>query len=81
MAEALGCDSLRYLPIESIARAIGIEQDGLCQACINCEYPTETGKRLYQLDRQEYEKMRSNGIASTAGESTDDDSRAFERAT
>ena len=81
MAEALGCDSLRYLPIESIARAIGIEQDGLCQACINCEYPTETGKRLYQLDRQEYETMRAAGIASTAGESTDDDSRAFERVT
>ena len=81
MADALGCDSLRYLPIESIARAIGIGQDGLCQACINCEYPTETGKRLYQLDRQEYETMRAAGVASTAGESTDDDSRAFERAT
>lgn len=80
MAESLGCDSLRYLPIESVARAIGIEQDGLCQACINCEYPTETGKRLYQLDLKEYEDLKASGVAiSPPGESDDDDSRAFER--
>lgn len=79
MAEALGCDSLRYLPIESVARAIGIEQDGLCQACINCEYPTETGRRLYQLDRKEYDELKASGATfSPPGESDDDDSRAFE---
>lgn len=51
MAADLGCESLRYLPIESVARAIGIAKDGLCQACISCDYPTPTGERLYQLDR------------------------------
>ncbi len=54
MAQELGCDSLRYLPIESIAKAIGISRDGLCQACICCEYPTPTGQKLYQLDRESY---------------------------
>ncbi len=54
MAESLGCESLRYLPIESVATAIGIPQDGLCQACIRCQYPTPTGQSLYQLDHDEY---------------------------
>jgi amidophosphoribosyltransferase len=60
MAEALECDSLRYLPIESVARAIGIPRDGLCQACITCEYPTPTGTKLYQLDHQTYLKGESS---------------------
>lgn len=51
MAKKLGCDTLRYLPIESLAKAIGIDQSGLCQACVTGEYPTPTGTRLYQIDR------------------------------
>lgn len=51
MARKLGCDTLRYLPIESLAKAIGIDQSGLCQACVTGEYPTPTGTRLYQIDR------------------------------
>ena len=69
MAEALECDSLRYLPVESVSRAIGIPQDGLCQACITCEYPTPTGQKLYQLD---YDKYKN-------GDSTaDNGARAFD---
>jgi len=56
MAADLGCDSLRYLPVESVARAIGIPQNGLCQACISCEYPTPTGRKLYKLDHASYTK-------------------------
>ncbi|MEZ6140444.1 MAG: hypothetical protein R3B84_07720 [Zavarzinella sp.] len=48
MARQLEADSLRYLPINAIADAIDISGDHLCQACINSEYPTETG-RLLQL--------------------------------
>ena len=51
MARTLGCDSLRYLPVESLAKAIGIDRSGLCQACVTGEYPTPTGTRLYQIDR------------------------------
>ncbi|MDG1872584.1 MAG: amidophosphoribosyltransferase [Mariniblastus sp.] len=67
MAAKLGCDSLRYLPIESVARAIDLPQDGLCQACINCEYPTPTGKKLYQIDLDNFKN--GNGLS---------DGRAFD---
>lgn len=49
MASALGCDSLRYLPVDSIARAIDLNDDQLCQACITGNYPTENGQRLYGI--------------------------------
>ena len=49
MAAQLGADSLRYLPVESIARAIGFDTDQLCQACITGEYPTPCGQDLYQI--------------------------------
>ncbi len=46
MAAHLGADSLRYLPVESIARAIGKSPDQLCQACITGSYPTPCGQKL-----------------------------------
>ena len=49
MAKDLGADSLRYLPIASIAHAIGFSSDQLCQACITGQYPTDCGQRLYQI--------------------------------
>ena len=55
MARVLGCDSLRFLPVESLSKAIGIPQDGLCQACVSGKYPTPAGQRLYQLDRDTYQ--------------------------
>jgi len=53
MAASLGADSLRYLPVESIARAVGFSADELCQACITAEYPTIHGQRMYQLSLDE----------------------------
>ncbi|MBI1902701.1 MAG: amidophosphoribosyltransferase [Planctomycetia bacterium] len=49
MAKDLGADSLRYLPVEAIARAIGFESGQLCQACITRRYPTPAGQELYQI--------------------------------
>jgi amidophosphoribosyltransferase len=49
MASALGCDSLRYLPVESIARAIKLPADNLCRACITGRYPTPCGQKLHQI--------------------------------
>ena len=49
MATALGADSLRYLPVDAIARAIGFEENELCQACITGDYPTPGGQDLYQI--------------------------------
>lgn len=49
MARELGADSLRYLPVEAISRAVGFKSTDLCQACITGHYPTPAGQRLYQL--------------------------------
>ena len=49
MASRLGADSLRYLPIESVARSIGMPSDALCEACLTGRYPTPAGERLYQI--------------------------------
>lgn len=49
MAADLECDSLRYLPVDSIARAIDLPESKLCQACITGNYPTPFGQRLYQV--------------------------------
>jgi len=50
MARELGADSLRYLPVEAIARSVSLSTDRLCRACITGEYPTPTGQKLYQID-------------------------------
>jgi amidophosphoribosyltransferase len=49
MAQELGADSLVYLPLESVARSIGLPPNHLCRACLTAEYPTPTGEKLYQL--------------------------------
>ena len=42
MANELGADSLRYLPIESIARALHRPAEELCRACITGRLPDAT---------------------------------------
>jgi amidophosphoribosyltransferase len=49
MAADLGADSLRYLPVDSIARAIEKDPNELCQACITGDYPTPGGQKLYRV--------------------------------
>ena len=54
MADLLEADSLRYLPVESVARAIGFPNGSLCQACITGEYPSSGGRTLAQIARENY---------------------------
>ena len=49
MAAEMGADSLNYLPLESVAKCIGLDEEHLCRACITGEYPTPTGEQLYQI--------------------------------
>jgi amidophosphoribosyltransferase len=49
MAKELGADSLFYLPLEAVARCIGLPEERLCRACLTGQYPTSTGEHLYQL--------------------------------
>ncbi|MGD0897704.1 MAG: amidophosphoribosyltransferase [Thermoguttaceae bacterium] len=49
MAAKLGADSLRYLPVEAVARAIRLDAGNLCQACITGVYPTPCGQELARI--------------------------------
>jgi amidophosphoribosyltransferase len=57
MARELGADSLRYLPVDAIARSVSLSPERLCRACITGEYPTPTGQELYQIE---------NGVGGSA---------------
>jgi amidophosphoribosyltransferase len=50
LAEELGAHSLRYLPVDALARSIGLPEERLCRACVTSQYPTAVGQELYQLD-------------------------------
>ena len=63
MARVLGADSLRYLPVEAIARCVEVPRDSLCQACIDGEYPTPAGRKLYNIALQNSQ----NGVTSPNG--------------
>lgn len=65
MADALGADSLRYLPIEAISRSIQIEDKSLCQACIDTRYPTTGGFDLYQLALENVVSKEGNASGRT----------------
>ena len=59
LADDLSADSLRYLPVEAIARAIGKPPEHLCQGCVTAQYPTAEGRRLYQVDLSESKTSKS----------------------
>jgi amidophosphoribosyltransferase len=61
MAAELGADSLFYLPLEAVARCIGMPEDRLCRACLTGQYPTPTGERLYQLALRNRTSENGNG--------------------
>lgn len=49
MAKDLGAESLRYLPVSAISRAIDLPPERLCQGCVTGKYPTTCGQHLYQI--------------------------------
>jgi len=69
MAAQLGADSLRYLPVNAIARAIGFKPENICRACITGVYPTPCGQRLAKTA---LENQHSN-IAGRTYETTKSD--------
>ena len=75
LADELEADSLRYLPVDSVARAIGLDVDQLCQACITGQYPTPCGQRLARIAQHNhrngvrgrtYETSAANGGSRSA---------------
>jgi amidophosphoribosyltransferase len=61
MAAELGAESLFYLPLEAVARCIGLDAKRLCRACITGDYPTPQGERLYQLALRNNRHGSNNG--------------------
>jgi amidophosphoribosyltransferase len=59
MAKALGANSLRYLSQAAIARSLDLPVSSLCQACLDGNYPTAAGERLYQLALMNQEECRA----------------------
>lgn len=48
MAEDMGADTLRYLPVERVAKCVGFPESELCLACLTCQYPTPAGQSQYE---------------------------------
>jgi len=69
MAEAVGADSLRYLPGEAVARAIGLPSEKLCRACITGDYPTVCGRRMAEVARQNHKHGVAGRTYETAAPS------------
>src|SRR5207245_2092386 len=61
MAKELGADSLFYLPVDAVARSIGLPEEKLCRACITGDYPTAAGRQLYQLALRKHATGDANG--------------------
>jgi amidophosphoribosyltransferase len=80
MADSLGADSLRYLPVSAIARAIGFDSDQLCQACITGKYPTEWGQKLYQVAIENKGKKHKRTYEGDSDENRDDNDEEGDQA-
>ena len=48
MGAALDADSLQYLTIDRLIKAIDLPAEQLCMACIDSQYPTPSGRERYQ---------------------------------
>ena len=80
LADDLGADSLRYLPVEAISRAIDLPAEQLCQACVTGKYPTACGQQLYQLQVDSLLQQGASGNDATGNSATAQQSpkRAYE---
>ena len=65
MAAELNADSLRYLPVESIALAVDKPAEQLCQACLVGEYPTPCGQKLYDIALENYRSSSGDESSRT----------------
>jgi amidophosphoribosyltransferase len=55
--EAVGADSLAYLSLEGLNRAIGLPEDQLCNACFHGRYPLPVPSEL-RGDKMALERVR-----------------------
>lgn len=58
LAQNFWANSINYLSIEKLIKAIRVETKKLCLACINSEYPTECWRKNYAEQLTEHEKIK-----------------------
>lgn len=58
MADAIGADSLQYLPADEVPKALGFERNDLCMACVTREYPTAAGRSLFKQALADHQEGR-----------------------
>ena len=52
IAKEIGADSLIYQTMPGLIKAIGLNENDLCLACLNGNYPTPTGEKLKHYDEK-----------------------------
>ncbi len=61
IAKDVGADSLIYQTQAGLIRSIGLPKEKLCMACINGDYPTKCGKRLFRKAWENFYKGKQDG--------------------
>jgi amidophosphoribosyltransferase len=56
IAKDVGADSLIYQSIEGLVKAINLPKEDLCLACLNGDYPTPWGKKLFLKSWENHKK-------------------------
>ena len=51
VASFIGADSLAYLSVEGLVKAIGMEKTDLCLGCLTGEYPVEIPGEKHRLQK------------------------------
>ncbi|HII69472.1 TPA: amidophosphoribosyltransferase [Candidatus Woesearchaeota archaeon] len=55
MANDLGADSIIYQTIPNLIKAIGLPKSELCLGCLNADYPTPCGRKMFGLAKKAYD--------------------------
>ncbi len=50
VGKELGVDSIHYLSMEGLLKAVGLPEDVLCTACFTGDYPVDIGERAKEVD-------------------------------
>ncbi len=50
----IGADSLHFLSLDGLVKAIGLPKDQLCLSCFNMDYPVDLGRRAAEVKKCKY---------------------------
>ncbi len=67
MAEALGVDTLRYLPVSELGECLSVKNENLCQGCVTGKYPTKAGNLMIRRARRNLSAGKSGRTYEQSG--------------